>query len=770
MIKNKILFTTFCTILTVSLLLIGFNFVKANEQESILDRIFYEYLQLKNKEIGNQELGADLRVLTIPQGGTGTSTNPSLGEVLVGNNSGSYDLVATSTFGGSGAMAIGSVVTGGTSGSILFVDSSGDLAQNNANFFWDNVNNRLSIGTTTPSAQLAVFQDTSGKPAIAIDTVSGYSGNLMQLGVASTTVFSVNEVGALSFGVVASGTWQGNTLTVDYGGMGLTSVTDGYVLIGNSATQLEATSSIFVAADGKVGIGTITPSEELEVVGHIKADNFRTDETTNHTVFVGDDAGGSATYSTFVGEHAGQSNTGDSSNAVGYLALQSNTGAYSNAVGGYALRSNTGASSNAMGYAALYYNTGAYSNAMGYMALYSNTGAYSNAMGYAALYYNTGAYSNAMGYNALRSNTGAYSNAMGFNALYSNTGDSSNAVGGYALQYNNGNYNTAVGDNAFNTWTNDSGSAKTFDYTDIAVGTDYITITSHGFGAISTYINLKYTQGTSAITGMTNGGVYKFKIIDVNTLELYLTDITDAGTGTGHTLTPPVTYTNSGAFGYNAEPDASNQIVLGNTAVTQIKTTGSIYSSGAGDNYFAGDVGIGTTTPNTNSILTVEGSISLKEKTTSVVDTAGYGQIWVYKTIPNQLWFTNDAGDDLQVANLTDLQTFTNKRITPRVDSVVSDATPTIYTDKTDAFSITAQAVDITSFTTNLSGTPTNFQRLTIRIIDDGIARSIAWGASFEDAGAVLPVTTIINKLLTVEFIYNTVTSKWGCVEVYNET
>jgi len=34
--------------------------------------------------------------------------------------------------------------------------------------------------------------------------------------------------------------------------------------------------------------------------------------------------------------------------------------------------------------------------------------------------------------------------------------------------------------------------------------------------------------------------------------------------------------------------------------------------------------------------------------------------------------------------------------------------------------------------TTNLSGTPTNFQSLIIRIKDNGTARAITWGDSFE--------------------------------------
>ena len=66
--------------------------------------------------------------------------------------------------------------------------------------------------------------------------------------------------------------------------------------------------------------------------------------------------------------------------------------------------------------------------------------------------------------------------------------------------------------------------------------------------------------------------------------------------------------------------------------------------------------------------------------------------------------------------------------------------------------------------TTNLSGTPTNFQKLIIRIKDNGTARAIAWGASFEAKGVALPTTTVLSKVLTVGFIYDTVSNKWGCV------
>lgn len=115
----------------------------------------------------------------------------------------------------------------------------------------------------------------------------------------------------------------------------------------------------------------------------------------------------------------------------------------------------------------------------------------------------------------------------------------------------------------------------------------------------------------------------------------------------------------------------------------------------------------------------------------------------------------------------TSTTTLTNKRVTKRVTSVTSSATPTINTDNCDAVTITAQAVAITSMTTNLSGTPTDFQQLLIRIKDDGTARAIAWGASFAAHGGTLPTTTVAGKIMTIGFIHNG--SVWGCTAVATE-
>lgn len=105
--------------------------------------------------------------------------------------------------------------------------------------------------------------------------------------------------------------------------------------------------------------------------------------------------------------------------------------------------------------------------------------------------------------------------------------------------------------------------------------------------------------------------------------------------------------------------------------------------------------------------------------------------------------------------------TLTNKRITKRVTTEASNATPTINTDNVDMHVITALAVNITSFT--MTGTPTNGQTLWIAITGTA-ARTIAWGASFEASTTSLPTTTVTTNRLDVGFVWNAATSKWRCV------
>jgi len=111
-------------------------------------------------------------------------------------------------------------------------------------------------------------------------------------------------------------------------------------------------------------------------------------------------------------------------------------------------------------------------------------------------------------------------------------------------------------------------------------------------------------------------------------------------------------------------------------------------------------------------------------------------------------------------------QTLTNKWVQPRVlASTANSATPTLNTDNYDMMVITGQTVAITSFSTNLTGTPVNGQKLIIAITGTG-AIGLTWGASFEASTVALPTTTVTTNRLDVGFIWNVATTKWRCVAV----
>jgi hypothetical protein len=105
-------------------------------------------------------------------------------------------------------------------------------------------------------------------------------------------------------------------------------------------------------------------------------------------------------------------------------------------------------------------------------------------------------------------------------------------------------------------------------------------------------------------------------------------------------------------------------------------------------------------------------------------------------------------------------------RITKRVSALsANSATPAINTDTTDVVHITAQTAAITSFTTNLTGTPVDGDTLRISITGTA-AVGLTWGTSFEASTVALPTTTVTTARLDVGFFWNTETSKWRCVAV----
>lgn len=119
------------------------------------------------------------------------------------------------------------------------------------------------------------------------------------------------------------------------------------------------------------------------------------------------------------------------------------------------------------------------------------------------------------------------------------------------------------------------------------------------------------------------------------------------------------------------------------------------------------------------------------------------------------------------VVGTSDTQTLTAKRITARVVTEASNATPTPNADTTDEHTITAQAA-AAAFAAP-SGTPTEGQPMIIRIKDNGTARALSFNAIYRAIGVTLPTTTVLSKTLYIGMIYNSTDTKWDVLGVAQE-
>jgi hypothetical protein len=218
--------------------------------------------------------------------------------------------------------------------------------------------------------------------------------------------------------------------------------------------------------------------------------------------------------------------------------------------------------------------------------------------------------------------------------------------------------------------------------------------------------------------------------------------------GTGET-----TYTNGQLLIGNSTGNTLTKATLTQgTGITITNGSGSITVDNAGVTSFTSSSGLSTNTSTTGAVsVTNTAPMTYPTGTGIAVVTSGTS------------WGTTLTAPSGDIVGTTDTQTLTNKRVTPRVGSTTSSATPTINTDNVDVYGLTAQAVNITSFTTNLTGTPTNGQKLWIYIVGTA-ARTITWGASFEASVVALPTTTVSTNRLDVGFVWNAATSRWRCV------
>ena len=101
-----------------------------------------------------------------------------------------------------GSASIGGTITGGTAGSVLFIGAASVLAQDNANFFWDDALNRLGIGTAAPDSTLHVIGTARIGGDVLISTNNTFTNN------AFDTYLQTEIAGNLIFRTSGSSEWM----------------------------------------------------------------------------------------------------------------------------------------------------------------------------------------------------------------------------------------------------------------------------------------------------------------------------------------------------------------------------------------------------------------------------------------------------------------------------------------------------------------------------------------------------------------------------------
>ena len=302
-----------------------------------------------------------------------------------------------------------------TSGSVLFSNGS-TITQDNANFFVDDANNRLGIGTNVPISPLTV-NGTNGIYARSNGTTTGIIFDDLSVADGSTPMS----------GIVASG----GAFTIVRGNRNA-----------STGRLTSSSSSMTILTNGNIGINRAVPSEKLDILGNQKITGtmffIRPDDVTQALAIAA-----TPSYSTIQA-------------LVGRLDIVSSGALNNNATSGHFFNDATGSVN--------YMNI----NTSGDLA---NTGLINGIKFWRNGSNNTG--NIGIGVNSINAiTTGMRNIALGDSASRLNTTGSQNTALGYRAMENNttGGFNVAIGGNAGrsandglsnNTYLNYNGSGVT---------------------------------------------------------------------------------------------------------------------------------------------------------------------------------------------------------------------------------------------------------------------------------------------------------------------
>ena len=571
-------------LLTFASIIPGTNNTQLATTKFVSNEIEGKFVDLTTDQTiaGVKTFSSDAKIngITVGRGAGNIETNTANGNGALKSNITGEENTAN------GTSALESNTTGivntATGSNSLHANSTG--SENTANGFKSLFSNTTGNGNTA-NGYGALFLNTTGGDNTANGNGALYSNTTGSNNIASgigalqsnTTGSNNTAIGNsadVDTGDLTNATAIGNTAivtasnTIQLGNTAVTNVKTSGTITAGAVTypKIDGTANQVLSTNGSGTIGWVTSaSSGVPYTGATGVVNLGGYDLTVNGLTIGK---GRETISsnTAVGVSVLDSNTtGDSNTAVGNQSLFYNTRGSRNTANGYrSLYNNTRGNFNtADGFEALLTNTTGSSNtANGSDALANNTNGNDNtASGRGSLYLNSsGSYNTAIGRLALYENTiGANNTAVGMEALKRNiSGNENTAVGPYALRENRfGNGNTGLGSNSLR--SNQSGDNNT------AVGNQSLYSNTTGSGNTANGIGALYYNTTGSNNIASGIGALQLNTTGSNNTAIG----NSAGVDTGD-------LTNATAIGNTAIVTASNTIQLGNTAVTNVKTSGTI--------------------------------------------------------------------------------------------------------------------------------------------------------------------------------------------------
>jgi hypothetical protein len=301
---------------------------------------------------------------------------------------------------GSGDVTINTNASG-VSGAIQFSDGSA-LASDASNLFWDDTNNRLGVGTNSPSTAL----DLRGSLNIRRDGTN-FTMRLGNLGQDNCFIDASNNNTFYLVDATFSNSFALSNVGI---GLGVSPIASTRVAIkGTGSTS--ATTSLLV--QNSAGAASLQVTDDGSVY------NLGKNAIASNTAF---------------GRLALIANTtGTGNTAMGQSSLNANnTGVFNTAFGFSTMYSNQNGTSNvAVGYEAAFSNVFSSGiTAIGYQSLRQAGGANNTAIGHSSLFNNSGANNTAVGYESARANSSSTGvTAIGYQSLLLSTGENNTALG-----------------------------------------------------------------------------------------------------------------------------------------------------------------------------------------------------------------------------------------------------------------------------------------------------------------------------------------------------